>query len=265
MRTLLFRLSAAAALLLVASTSSVFAQDYQKTYRLNAGDSVSVRNVSGDVNIAGHEGDSVTVAAFKEGRDRDQVEVVDESGAGGVSLSVKYPRECNCDASVRFELRVPRGVRLNFNKILTASGNIRLKGVTGDVKVSTASGDVTVEDVAGEINAATASGNMNVRNVAGTVSASSASGDVHVEIARLEGAGDMKFSTASGNVEVKLPSSLSADVHLSTLSGSLKTNFPLEVKEREHGPGTTARGQLGGGERKLRISSASGDVSLNSQ
>lgn len=265
MRTLLFRLSAVAALLLVASAPEVFAQDYQKSYRLNAGDTVSVKNVSGDVNITGHEGNSVTVSAFKEGRDRDQVEVVDESGAGRVSLSVKYPRECNCDASVRFELRVPRGVRLNFDRVSTASGNIRLKGATGDVKVSTASGDVTVEDVAGEINASTASGNVSVRNVAGTVSASSASGDVRADIARLEGTGDMKFSTASGDVDVRLPSNLDADVHLSTVSGTLKTNFPLEVKEREHGPGSSARGQLGGGTRRLRISSASGDVSLNSQ
>ncbi len=265
MKTMLCRLSAVAALLCFASASQVFAQDYQKSYRLNAGNSVSVRNVSGDVKITGYEGDSVTVSAFKEGRDRDRVEVVDESGANSVNLSVEYPRNCDCDASVRFELRVPRGVRLSFNKISTASGNIQLKGVTGQVKVSTASGDVTVEDVAGEINASTASGNVNVRNVSGTVSAQSASGDVRAEIARLEGDGDMKFSTASGNVDVRLPASLDANVHLSTMSGSVKTNFPLEIKERQHGPGSSAAGQLGSGARKLRISSASGDVSLNSQ
>ncbi|HEU4596046.1 MAG TPA: DUF4097 family beta strand repeat-containing protein [Pyrinomonadaceae bacterium] len=265
MRSLLFRLSAVVALLLVVSASEVSAQDYQKSYRLNAGETVSVRNVSGDVNITGYEGDSVSISAFKEGRDRAQVEIVDESGAGGVNLSVKYPRECNCDASVRFELRVPRGVRLNFDKVMTASGNIQLKGVTGQVKVATASGDVTVEDVAGEINASTASGNMSVRNVSGTVSAQSASGDVRVEIARLEGEGDMKFATASGNVDVRLPASLDAHVKLSTVSGTVKTNFPLEVKERQHGPGSSAEGQLGSGARKLRISSASGDVSLNSQ
>jgi hypothetical protein len=264
MRTLLFRLSAAAFLCVVA-TSTAFAQDYQKSYRLNAGDTISVRNVSGDVIVTGYEGDAVTINAFKEGRDRDRVEVIDESAAGGVNLSVRYPRDCDCNASVRFELRVPRGVRFNFGKISTASGNIRLKGLSGQVKVNTASGDVLVEDVAGEINASTASGQMNVRNVAGTVSAQSASGDVHVEIARLEGEGDMKFSTASGNVDVSLPSSLDANVHLSTVSGTVKTNFPLEVKERQNGPGSSAEGQLGSGARRLRISSASGDVSLNSR
>lgn len=265
MRSLLFRLSAAAALLCVVVTSEAFAQDYQKSYRLGAGDTISVRNVSGDINITGQEGDSVTVNAIKEGRDRELVEIEDKSGAGRVDLGVKYPRECNCDASVRFEIRVPRGMRFNFSNLSTASGNIQLKGVSGQVKVSTASGDVLVEDVAGEINASTASGQMNVRNVTGTVSAQSASGDVKVDIARLEGAGDLKFSTASGDVDVRLPSSLDADVKLSTLSGKVSTNFPLEVKESERGPGTTAAGLIGSGTRRLRISSASGDVSLNSQ
>ncbi|MCA1633960.1 MAG: DUF4097 domain-containing protein [Acidobacteria bacterium] len=265
MRSTLFRLSAVVALLCVVSTSEALSQDYQKTYRLNAGDSISVRNVSGDIHITGSEGDSVSVSAFKEGRDRALVEVEDKSGAGGLDLTVKYPRNCDCDASIRFEIRVPRGVRFNFGKISTASGNIQLKGVSGQVKVSTASGDVLVEDVAGEISASTASGQVSVRNVSGMVSAQSASGDVRVEIARLEGAGDMKFSTASGNVDVRLPSGLDANVHLSSMSGTIKTNFPLEVKERQYGPGSTAEGQLGSGARKLRISSASGDVSLNSQ
>jgi len=265
MRSTFFRLSAVVAFLCVVATSEAFSQDFQKSYRLNAGDSISVRNVSGDIHITGSEGDAVTVNAIKEGRDREMVEVEDKSSAGRLELGVNYPRECNCDASVRFEIRVPRGVRFNFGKISTASGNIQLKGLSGQVKVSTASGDVLVEDVAGEINASTASGQVSVRNVSGTVSAQSASGDVRVEIARLEGAGDMKFSTASGDVVVRLPSSLDANVHLSTMSGKVVTNFPLEVKERQYGPGSTAEGQLGSGARKLRISSASGDVSLNSQ
>jgi hypothetical protein len=256
-------LCAAAACLLLVQVAA-FSQDFQKTYRLGAGGSVSVSNVSGDVNVAGYDGDAVTVSAFKEGRDRELVEVEDLSTAGGIRLRASYPRHCDCDASIRFEVKVPRSLRLNFEKISTASGNISVKDVNGQLGVSTASGDVTVEGVSGEIRASTASGNVRVREVAGTVNASSASGDVDVEIARLEGTGGMKFSTASGDVSVRLPSSLDADVHMSTVSGSVKTNFPLEVKERDYGPGSTAKGRLGSGSRTLRISSASGNVSLTS-
>jgi DUF4097 and DUF4098 domain-containing protein YvlB len=79
---------------------------------------------------------------------------------------------------------------------------------------------------------------------------------------RLEGAGDMKFSSASGDVEVRMPSGLDARVHLSTLSGSIDTNFPLQVEKSQHGPGQSARGQLGAGSREVRISTVSGNVSL---
>jgi DUF4097 and DUF4098 domain-containing protein YvlB len=108
----------------------------------------------------------------------------------------------------------------------------------------------------------TASGDVEVKDVAGEVSARSASGDVDVEIGSLEGTGDMKFASASGDVHVRLPASLDADVRMSTISGTVKTDFPIEVKQPRYGPGSNARGRLGGGTRSLQITSASGDVSL---
>ena len=44
---------------------------------------------------------------------------------------------------------------------------------------------------------------MRVRDAAGTVNASTASGNVDMELARLEGTGDMRFSSASGDVKLK--------------------------------------------------------------
>jgi hypothetical protein len=65
-------------------------------------------------------------------------------------------------------------------------------------------------------------------------------------------------------VSVRLPSSLDARVEMSTASGSIETDFPIEVKKDRYSSGYTARGQLGGGSRILKISSASGDVRLKS-
>jgi len=101
-----------------------------------------------------------------------------------------------------------------------------------------------------------------VRDVSGTVSAQSASGNVEVEIAKLEGTDDMKFSSASGDVNVRLPANLDAEVEMSSASGSVKTTFPLQIEDRRYGPGSRARGRVGNGSRRLRVSSASGNVSL---
>jgi hypothetical protein len=258
-------LSIAAGLLVLASAASAFAQDFNKSYPLAAGGTISIRNVSGDVIVTGYDGQQVVVTATKVGEDLDMVEVEDLSSGNQIDVRAKYPRNCRrCNVSLNFDVKVPRATRYGIGPISTASGNIKLMGVTGDVKVSTASGDVQVNEVSGDITASTASGEVDVRNVAGTVNASSASGNVEVEISRLEGAGDMKFSSASGDVNVRLPSSADADVRMSTASGRIQTNFPIEVREDRYGSGSRAEGRLGSGARSLRISTASGNVSLTS-
>jgi Putative adhesin len=260
----LFTQTFAALLIGLAAASTASAQDFQKSYQTGPNGSLRIENVSGDVNLVGYDGSAVTVAAFKEGPDRDQVEVEDLSTGDRVHLRAKYPENCRrCNASLRFEVRVPRS-GVSVERVSTASGDINATDLSGRVHLSTASGNVTLRGVSGEIEAATASGQVKVTQAAGSVRASSASGDVEVEIARLEGTRDLRFSSASGDVRVRLPNDLDARVHLSTASGRIDTDFPIEVKRHEHGAGSSASGQLGGGTRSIRISTASGDVSLKS-
>ena len=246
------------------ATAGASAQDFQRSYNLGNGASVNIANVSGDIEMKGYDGSALVVNAYKQGRDGHVVEVEDASTPGRVQLRVKYPDMCNCDASVRFEVRVPRSANLSFEKISTASGNLRAEGFAGRLTLSTASGDVSVRQVGGEIKASSASGNVHVADATGSVNANSASGDVEVELNRVEGGGDMRFSSASGDVHVRLPSNIDAQVSMSTVSGSIETNFPIEVKTNRYGPGSRAQGQLGNGARTLKISSASGNVSLKS-
>lgn len=264
MKSSMFRQSLLSTLFVLVLVATATAQDFRKTYFPGAGGTISIHNVSGDVRISGYDGEGVQVTANKEGRDRERVEVEDRSQGNRVDLRARYEscHHCSINASVLFEVQVPRSLSLTFDEIETASGNISITGVTGRLHINTASGDVLIQDVNGFINANTASGKMQVRNVVGAVKANSASGDVNVEIARLEGNENLLFSTASGNVHVKMPSSLDADVEMSTSSGSLKTDFPLEVRKEGYGPTRSASGRLGNGSRLLRISSASGDIDL---
>ncbi|HEY9232296.1 MAG TPA: hypothetical protein VIS78_09115, partial [Blastocatellia bacterium] len=88
-------------------------------------------------------------------------------------------------------------------------------------------------------------------------------GNVEVEINRLDGsADDMRFSSVSGNVSVRMPSEIDADVDMSSLSGGIHTDFPIEVTHERFGPRTSARGKLGTGARRLQMSSVSGSLSL---
>lgn len=246
------------------SGMTVKAQDFQRTYRLTTDGQINIQNVSGNITVTGYDGEGVIVRGTKEGRDAERVDVEDKSTDNHIDLRARYERcrNCSIDASINFQVQVPRAARYRIGKLSTASGNIEVTGVSGEVIVNTASGDLLISGVEGAVKASTASGTVRVKEVAGPVNASSASGDVNVEITRLEGTDNMTFSSASGDVNVKAPSNLDAQVVMSTASGSVKTSFPIDVKRDEHGGGESARGRIGSGARLLRISSASGNVSL---
>lgn len=252
-----------ALVLVIAASAAAMAQNFQKSYPLSAGGSISVKNVSGDIKINGYGGETVQVTATKEGRDADRVEIEDLSSGNRVELRVKYPQNCNCDASVNFEVQVPKSTKFQFDKIATASGDISLEEVTGDIDAKSASGDVRVVNSSGDIDVATASGDVLVDDAEGLVSAKTASGDVKVNITNLSNAnGKMEFASASGDVDVRVPGNLGAQVDMATVSGDVHSDFSLNVEKREYGPGATARGSIGNGGMRISIKSASGDVSL---
>src|SRR5689334_11832083 len=108
MKRRLISLSFGSAFAVLAIAATCAAQDFQKAYRVSPGGQVKVNNISGDVVVTGYDGDSVIVTGIKKGRDRDLIEVEDRSGSNSVDVGVKYPKNCNCDASIRFEVQVPR-------------------------------------------------------------------------------------------------------------------------------------------------------------
>lgn len=262
MRQNLLRTFGLAGLLIIVFSAVAMAQDYTRTYTLPSEGVISVKSISGDVKVTGYEGEVVSVKAYKEGRDRDKVEVLDKSSSNRVDLSVSYPDHCNCDASIRFEVLVPVTTKYKFESISSISGNVTVDGAVGYLRAHSVSGNVNVKTVTGIVDAASTSGDVHVGEISGTVNAKSVSGDVIVAINQLAGAQGMDFSSTSGNVNVKLPGNLDANVEMSVLSGDLKTDFPLTIEKREHGPGQRASGVVGGGSRKLTLKSISGNVEL---
>ncbi len=237
---------AALALVVAAMVPGIVAsaQELHKSYAIPAGGHIVIKNVSGDLSITGYNGSGIIVDAYPFGRDQNLIKIEDLSGGDKVELRVVYPQSCNCDAGVNFSVRVPANANYNFDRLASVSGSVEITGVRGS------------------INAASVSGSVTVRDVTGTVNATSVSGAVDAEIAAIEGAGDMKFSSVSGSVNVKAPGNSNLKVEMSSVSGGLETDFPIEVQEPDYGPGRSARGIVGAGGPSLRVTSVSGKVSL---
>lgn len=134
-------------------------------------------------------------------------------------------------------------------RVRAASGAVRLGAVEGDLRVTVVSGDVRVDEAAGDVDITTASGDIEVGGITGGEARfRSASGDVRIGSFER---GDLAAKTLSGDVAVAIPPGRTLEVDLDSLSGRVRTEFPVS---------DTAEGSPG----RLAVKSLSGDVVLRS-
>ncbi len=97
--------------------------------------------------------------------------------------------------AVAVRIEVPEGSDV---KVLTGSAAVEITGPINTADLASASGDITADDVIDEVVAKTASGDVTLGAVGGDLRVHSASGDLHCSSV----AGSAVFATASGDLEV---------------------------------------------------------------
>ncbi|MBX7265695.1 DUF4097 family beta strand repeat protein [Micromonospora sp. Llam7] len=142
---------------------------------------------------------------------------------------------CGRRCSVSFEVTAGEGVSFEGE---TGSGNVDLSDV-GRVDLRVGSGDVRVAGAAGPVRVETGSGNIEVDNVASPVVLRASSGNVTGT--RLGGEVDAEAN--SGNVSLELDRPVSARAHAS--SGNVELTVP--------GGGYQVRSKVGSGEAELGV------------
>ena len=100
--------------------------------------------------------------------------------------------------------------------LTTASGDVSCGEVGGDAAISSVSGDCRIKVVGGNLDATVTSGDLRVENCAGDVTAGSTSGDVRVDRC---GGTVIAVRSISGDVSVGLPTGIRVEADISTLSG----------------------------------------------
>jgi hypothetical protein len=164
-------------------------------------------------------------------------------------------------------------------RIATGSGNVDLRTASGDVGLATGSGDITVSGVEGaQLRLDTGSGNVTLREGkasivrvetgSGDIDATSTSGDElsfetgsgHVDVALITTFRSVHIETGSGDVTLKVPPAIGAEVDLDTGSGDIDLGgLTLQVRRIEHDHVT---GTLGDGKGRLSVETGSGNVYL---
>jgi DUF4097 and DUF4098 domain-containing protein YvlB len=204
-----------------------------------------------------------------------------ECDGGGDYRSGRRGRDWSRDhqGEVDFTVQIPAGMRVKASsgngdvlissagaEVIASTGNgrVNVAGSTGEVTASTGNGDVTVENAGGPVEVSTGSGAVRVVTSTGPVSANSGNGDIEVSIGKLDRMPDMTFSTGNGEVILRLPSGLDAEVSASTGNGTVTTDFPVTLRSGKLDP-SRLRGTIGNGGGRLSITSGNGDVEIRRQ
>ncbi|MFI9327434.1 DUF4097 family beta strand repeat-containing protein [Kitasatospora sp. NPDC052868] len=145
--------------------------------------------------------------------------------------------------------------------VQSANGDATLVGLTGRTDANTITGDVDAQSVAGRLKLNTVSGRLTV--VAGTadkVQANAVTGDVTLDL-DVTGPTDIKVTTVSGAVGVRLPSLADTKVEAGTNSGDVSSTFE-QLKVGGTWGAKRLSGQLGDGKGSLSVTTVSGAVTV---
>lgn len=165
---------------------------------------------------------------------------------------------------MHFTVRVPAGVRLRAS---TVSGDVFASGLRANVDLSSVSGDVRLRDVTAQaVEAQSVSGDIELIDVhADEVGAQTVSGDVDFS-GEIRRGGDYDFQTLSGDVVLRVPRGIGAEVTASTFSGDFETSFPFTStgvqRESKWARRQRINGTIGDGGATIRLQSFSGDVEI---
>ena len=208
-----------------------------------------------------------------------------------IAYTIQVPHETEVDASVASgaqnirDLRGPVKVHaasgtIRVEKIdrdadiSTASGSVTANDVGGDAQVSSASGNVTVSDVKGDVRVKAISGVIRVSHPGGRVEGNTASGEVEIQDAAndvtahaasgrvyVEGnpgaQGYWNLKTASGGVQISVPSSANFHLSAEAVSGEIRTDIPIVIEEQgKH----SLRARVGNGGGRIEVHTASGEI-----
>ena len=259
MRRLLNPLALAACVWLSAAATAAAQTDFEWTGQLSAGQRIEIIDVNGSIRASSGAGGNIVVTAVKTAGKRgnpSEVRIETVAHAGGVTVCVVYPNSGNgganqCragggsqnnsgsnDTRVDFTVQVPAGIGLMAH---TVNGSIDAQGLQSDTDAATVNGSVSVA-------------------TSGTARATTVNGSINAAMGRTQWTNGGRFTTVNGEVTLRLPAAVNADVRLSTVSGGIRSDFPLQLSN-EPGP-KHAEGVLGGGGQRLDVTTVNGAITL---
>ncbi len=276
------------------------ADEWTKKYSVETTPRVQVKTSDANIRVTAVEGKTVdarvTTQGWKIGGDG--ITITDRQNGDTIEIELRFPRkwfQMNWGTRrVDIEIKVPMEANLDLH---TGDGNVEIQGVRGEIALQSGDGKLNLSQLQGRLRASTGDGNIEMRNVSGDVTLNTGdgridatgmdgalraetgdgriringrfdvldirTGDGGIEAAATEGSkaeSNWTLKTGDGDLTLRIPENISADVELHTSDGHIDLNMPVTVSgrtgERE------IRGRLNGGGRLLSLKTGDGSIRL---
>ncbi|MGW1543099.1 DUF4097 family beta strand repeat-containing protein [Streptomyces sp. NPDC002309] len=179
--------------------------------------------------------------------------------------------------SAEISVTVPAGTRVEVGAVGAAAvisgieGRAEVRGVSGDTTLVGLAGPVRADTVSGNVEAQALSGDLRFNSVSGdltvvegtgsAVKAESVSGSMIVDLDPAGGPSDVTLNSVSGEIAIRLPHPVDAEVEANTASGSVSNAFE-DLRVTGQWGAKRITGRLGAGNGRLKATTVSGSIAL---
>ncbi|MFI2346995.1 DUF4097 family beta strand repeat-containing protein [Streptomyces sp. NPDC019443] len=176
-------------------------------------------------------------------------------------VSLAVPAGSTVEVGVVGAGAVVSGIR-GTTAVRGISGDTTLVGLSGAVRADTVSGNLEAQSVTGDLRYNSVSGDLTVIEGAGSsVRAESVSGDMVIDLDPAGRPTDIRLTTVSGEVAIRLPHPADAQVEANTASGSVSNAFD-DLRISGQWGAKKITGTLGAGTGTLKATTVSGSIAL---
>ena len=287
-------------MMILAILPSASPDEWNKSFKIERTAKLRVETSDANIRVTSCDCSTVEARVTTQGWTigGDGINVYDRQTADQIDIEVRFPRQVFQlswrNRRVDIEIRVPRDFDLNLH---TGDGNVDVQGVKGSILLRSGDGNISLADLQGTLKADTGDGNIDMRSVRGDVTLHTGDGNIDVtgvdgslraetgdgrvrvngrfdvldlrtgdggidakaiEGSRLES--DWRLNTGDGNLTLRLPGTIAANIELETHDGSIEFDLPVTVSGRQSK--RELHGQLNGGGKLLSLKSGDGSIRL---
>lgn len=246
-------------LILCLTSKALSAQEYKIQVENTKAGKLILNDFGGDFPVEGYSGNEIIITTNSDrftkipGRAKG-LKPVYAMGTDNTGIGLKVEKkgnavtvQCLLPITQRevYRLKVPGNMALDIKSSCGFSGNITIKNINNEVEINNCN-------------------SINLKAVSGPLVLSTISGEINVVLNSLNKDKPTSIASVSGNIDITLPAKTPADVEMSTISGSVYTDFDLtnpKDKMQRIG-GNNIKNSLNGGGADLKISNISGDIYL---